>query len=571
MQNQRKTRPAYRSLFHDYLIPGKEEIPGYGTWREIYRDEFPNCPVPEACPYFPETFTPRGWSYQHLNNCKPNNYAIQHARVGRGKAKSNLPSVPATRVGLEVGQYRMWDDMFIDLEVILPGVNKTAMRPIQLGCLDVFSGFYSYGVLCRQFDYVTQTRRSIREEDFLLFYCAQLRTVGYRKDGTVEIFEHATANVGSEFAKQLSIHTGGAITIERSGYLNTPFFKGMADATPRGNPQFKASIESIHNLLHNELAALKGQIGKDWESCPERYYGDTKRANLLIPALAAVMAENPDLAERMRLPFVTFSDFQRFNNLYLDRVNNRRHHRLQGFHDAGLTRTFFRLYNGAPWLPLDEHYRDAHAEMKTAIEAACANPENRRVLPMTPKEAFLQGRENLIQYPAWGMPDLLPESCRFTATVKQDHTFKLDRKELGPDPIQYYSLLTRSDGSEIILHQSSRAYICHLNPLNPGEMFVSDTDGAFLGVAKQIQRHCRADMDGIRKNLGEVRHIESQLAQELKPYGRQLLKQHAEDAQINAEVMAAVSGKSPTKKPRAEEAEEGPHSEFSVIDRLNRV
>lgn len=575
MENQRKTAPAYRSLFWDHLRAKDQSgawkiIPGYGTWRDVYAQQFPNCPIPEICPYLPYEFVPSGWSYQNLCAHQPNEYAMDHARVGRGKAKRNLPPVPTNRAGLEVCQYRLWDDMFIDMDVVLPGVNKRQMRPIQLGALDLFSGYYRHGVLCRQYDYMTDTRRSIREEDFLLFYCAQLRQVGYRKNGTCEIVEHATANVGSHIEKLVSLHTGGNITFERGGYLKTPFFKGMTEATPRGNPQVKAALESIHNLIHNETAALPGQIGKDWDNCPEKYYGEDKRARLLIPALAAVLSENPRLAAQMRLPFMNFSDFLAFNNKYIDRINARRHHHLQGFHEAGLTRCFFRLYSGAPWLPLDAHYAEAHGEMKNAIDAACANPENRRVLPMTPEEAYKQGRQTLIQYPAWGMPDLLPESCKTSASVKQNHTFAFERKELGTDGLEFYSLVTQQDGTQNILHHSSRNYICHLNPLNPNELFVSDPDGAFLGVAKQIQRHCRADNTAILANLGEIRHIEGELAKELRPYGRKLLQQHAEDSQANAEAMAAVSGKSPTKSPRAEECAEGPHAEFSVIDYLNR-
>ena len=400
MSNQRKTAPAYRSLFWEHLcakdeLGGWKEIPGYGTWQDVYRAEYPGCPLMPVCPYEPDVFTPRGWSYKNLNKLKPNQYVLDHARVGRGKAKRNLPGVPTTRVGLEVGQYRMYDDMFIDMKVVLPGVNKVQMRPIQLGMLDLFSGHYTHGVLCRQIDYMTQTRRSIRDEDFLLFYCANLRTVGYRAAGTVEIMEHATANLEGDIAKLLSKHTGGAITVERGGYLKTPFIKGTAEATPRGNPQFKAAIESLHNLIHNETAALPGQIGKDWDNCPERYYGDDKRARMLIPALAAVLQENPRLAAMMRLPFMAWADFQQLNNKYLDRMNSRRSHHLQGFEEAGLTRAFSRLYKGAPWLPLDAHYDAAHDEMKAAIEAACANPENCRVLRMTPAEAFEQGRKKV--------------------------------------------------------------------------------------------------------------------------------------------------------------------------------
>lgn len=54
---------AFNSLI-EKLIKG-DEIPGYGTWRDIYLDEHPSCIVPEICPYT-STQPPMGWSYVNL-------------------------------------------------------------------------------------------------------------------------------------------------------------------------------------------------------------------------------------------------------------------------------------------------------------------------------------------------------------------------------------------------------------------------------------------------------------------------------------------------------------------------
>lgn len=58
---------AFNSLIES-LIRG-DNIPGYGTWRDIYLDEHPSCVVPEICPYT-STKPPIGWSYANLSRYK---------------------------------------------------------------------------------------------------------------------------------------------------------------------------------------------------------------------------------------------------------------------------------------------------------------------------------------------------------------------------------------------------------------------------------------------------------------------------------------------------------------------
>ena len=564
MSNDRKTAPAYRSLFFDHLIPGKE-IPGYGTWRDIFRAEFQNCPVPQECPYRPYQFTPSSWSYQNLCRFQPHQHALQMARVGRGSAKQFLPPVPTSRVGLHVGQYILWDDVWHDHKVNLVGTNNQEMRVIQLGALDLLSGYYRCGMMPRTIDYTTGSKRNLREKDIRLFMASVLRGDGYHPDGAVLVMEHGTASASADFERHLSKCSGGNIKIDRSGKLNTPLIDGLWDGRPRGNPRFKAALESWHNLFHNECAALDGSVGRDWDNCPEKLYGESKHNGLMLKVLAAVCSMYPERAELFRLPFMHFEDYSKFVYAYIDRINQREEHSLQGFQEAGLVIPMYRMFPDQPFRNLKTDFDHADDALKAAITAAVENPKNRFIRVMSPEEVYNSQKHKLVKFPAWGMPGLLGEDCCLNLSATASHTFDVKSKEFGPDKIKFYSLLHRTDGTEEIIHKSIRKYRCFLNPVLPNEMFVCNEDGAFLGTALRIDAPCRADYDAAKRSSGQVIHLENKLAQQWRPYGQKMLKERVEAAQDN---IAAMSGILPEDIREEEAYQVEQEAEFSAIDHI---
>jgi len=120
-QNQRATKPAWRALQRKWR-DRSEAIPGYGFRRPQSHD------------------LPEGWTYSNLCRFKPTKFELLARRQGRSSAAVARPLVFTTRVGLQVGSAYMFDDLEHDLKVNLLGVNKVALRPLELACLDVFSG-----------------------------------------------------------------------------------------------------------------------------------------------------------------------------------------------------------------------------------------------------------------------------------------------------------------------------------------------------------------------------------------------------------------------------------------------
>jgi hypothetical protein len=195
-ENQRKIAPAYRSLFADFLLAGKS-IPGYGDWRAIWHAEHEHWAMPDQCPYRAYDNTPRGWGYRNLLRYAPDIYQLTAARIGTGAASQYLPSVPTTRVGLELGQFYVVDDMYHDLRVNFVG-NRAAQIPLELGALELLSGHYCVWGIKPVREREDGTREHLRASYMRYLLAHLLCRVGMHPDGCTIVGEHGTAKVDTD-------------------------------------------------------------------------------------------------------------------------------------------------------------------------------------------------------------------------------------------------------------------------------------------------------------------------------------------------------------------------------------
>ena len=125
---QRSSAAAHRALLrqlHDWRLGSGEAIPGYRRPPE-------NAPAQDH---------PRGWSRSNLMNHLPAAFCLTAARRGRSAAAVHRPLVFTTRVGLHPGQFLVFDDVWHDLKCnVLGSGQRAARRPLELACLDIFSG-----------------------------------------------------------------------------------------------------------------------------------------------------------------------------------------------------------------------------------------------------------------------------------------------------------------------------------------------------------------------------------------------------------------------------------------------
>ena len=301
---RQKARAAYRALFLEYLVPGRI-IPGYGCdWRGIWSREHPHLSVPAVCPYSPVGQHPEGWSYRNLLLHKPDKDVWAGAAYGAQAMRSLLPSIPHTRVGLEFGSLFVVDDVWHDHKVTFLG-EKNAERPLELAMMECLTGrITSWGLtpVRRRED---DSRIMLKESYMRYLLVDMLCRVGVSPRGVTILAEHGTAAIRGGLLEQINAeikrltNIDGFVKVETSSVYGKPLIEGLYAERPRGNPRFKAMLESTWNLLHNELAMLPGQVGKDRDHAPADIAGRDKEMALLAPIANAIAKEMPIEAQHL--------------------------------------------------------------------------------------------------------------------------------------------------------------------------------------------------------------------------------------------------------------------------------
>ena len=134
LENRRKMRPAWRRLVRDFTCG--VEVPGVGTWRDLYLKERGYYPSEgEPCPWG-ERNPPPGWSFRNLLKFAPDEFAVTAAHHGMAEAKSRFGlTVSKTRVGLPCCRVVEVDDMWYEHAVMFPG-NAAPQRVVEFAAMD---------------------------------------------------------------------------------------------------------------------------------------------------------------------------------------------------------------------------------------------------------------------------------------------------------------------------------------------------------------------------------------------------------------------------------------------------
>lgn len=531
-RNQRASRPAYRALLYDYYYKGVE-IPGIGTWRDVWTQRFPGVRIPEQMPFDPPL--PWGWSERNISRYTPSRFERAAARTGRAAAAQHRPLVFSSRVGLECGQFYMFDDLEHDILVNFLGTNRRAMRPLELCCLDVFSACkIAYGLKPVMMDAAEEHKQKLKETDmrFLLAYI--LTRIGFNPHGCTLIVERGTAAIREPLERDLLAMSDGKITVSRSPIQGAAAFAGQFDGRSVGNPRMKAALESHHNLSHNELAALPGQIGKDRIALPEESHGRQRYNEDLIKAACTLAAER---AQLLVFPFLQFDQFHAVVDELYARVNDRDWHKLEGWLEAGLVGHEYRLGPGAPWLPM-QTLPALPAETRAAIETIARQPGNMRTRRLSPTEVWERGRPKLARLPDCCVPMILGEHLGVDRKVKGT-LIELQNRFAAPGPLRFVAQVARPDGVKEWLREG-HTYLFHLNPFDPAQLFVSHAEmqrGAYIGTCARWETVCRADTDALHRQMGQAKKIERELLAPVAARGAQLTRERIAMHRHNADVL----------------------------------
>jgi len=532
-ENQRSSKQAYRDMMREFR-DGKY-IEDVGTWVQVWNAENPRQKPPQVCP---RNWTPKGWTYENLMRvCGLTAYERTASRIGRGAAMDFLPSVYSTRLGLRPGQIYQFDDMWHDARVNF-GNNKVARRAIELACLDVASASrIAYGLKPRREDIESGKLKNLTEVDMRMLLAHVLINIGYHPDGCTLVVEHGTAAVGSDFELDLGRLSGGAVKIQRSGIINEQIHKGLFLGAARGNFKLKAALESQHALMHSAVASLPGQMGMNRDNSPEQQHGMAQYNSQLIKAAAALP---PERAKLLRYPFLDFNKYAAVIAELYDILDWRTEHNLEGW-DSNKVEEFRVSTSLDVWMPMDKLFELPDPE-RLAINALIdSDPyEYARPRDLSPREVWNNGLDALVRLPKSSMPMILGERLGTIRKVQDDGLICFQNAEYGPGEFRYLARnIQTPDGFRINLLPGTD-YLIHINPFNLDECFISDLQGAFLGLAMRWQTVAKNDVDALNRQVGKVAKIDSQLRTPLARRGQGIIKDKIEMHKHNAKVFAGA-------------------------------
>lgn len=503
-RNQRKNAPARRSLIRIWQtgrdLQGNDykKIPGYPQWNPSQRTTL-NSQIPQ------------GWSLANLQRHAPSKMELAVARQGREAGAKFRRKVFTTRAGLAVGQFILFDDQEYDLRVNWPGA-RGSMRPLGLNALDLYSACcISVGFKPTLTD-EEGTKKKLRERDMLWLVADVLCHKGFRADerGTTLIVEHGTAAIRRDFEERILAATAGKVTVDRSG-LSSVHMPGLFEGQSKGNPRFKAALESLFNLVRNEMAALPGQTGMDRQHAPTQLHGQDKYNTQLLK-LARLLP--PHRAALLRFPFLTWEQFLEVTLDVYHQINNRTEHELEGWEKCGhVVQDFFLDFgNVCPDRVGPPSAQDASAasgQWLSQSQWLAMEPQKRRALEpfvqaqcrkLSPQEVWNRDAGQLQKLGDHALPILLGPEFAIERAVRGGY-ITIEDRELDSEPIRFPAGANCRDGEKFLVYHS---------PLHADRLILTDSKGRYVGTLERQIVPCRADAQGVIRELGAARREESQ-------------------------------------------------------------
>ncbi|MFZ4397191.1 MAG: hypothetical protein ACOYOU_16370 [Kiritimatiellia bacterium] len=494
-----KAAQVHRVLFADHLLADKI-IPGYDTdWRGIFARENPGQPVPSVCPYQLGVLEPKGWGYRNLASRAPNRDAWAAATLGTATARLYLPSIPHTRVGLKLCSVLVVDDVWHDNKVNYAGSKAAPQRPLELGMMDMLTGrFTAWGVrVPRVRD--DGTREMLKESDMLYLLCDQFCRVGVCRDGVLILAEGATAAIRKPVLDKINAHTGGLLRVETSATRSEPMIAGLFAERPRGNPKWKAALESTWNLLHNHLAMLPGQTGKDRDHSPADEAGRDRENSALQRLCKSLPAE---VVEHLRAPYLNYFQFTDALLTVKQRIESRTDHQLEGWEQCGFVKQVAVSQDGKVFDLDSERAKgeDTYRALLSYLEASGAAIQCVR---MSPAEAWAkrEAQEQLLRFPMSLAAVILQTGGLMAKVTPTRQGTLILRNDFSEERLTFLAIVRSDEGFDTRL-EYGKSYLATVNPFAARSALVCDAEGAWLGLAPGFVAATHGDREGDQHNLG---------------------------------------------------------------------
>ena len=389
----------------------------------------------------------------------PTKFELKIARQGRSAAASERRLVYTTRANLWVGSHYLFDDMWHDHMVNVLDQRRTG-RPLEFHALDLFSANkFAWGIRVRT-EAADGRMEGLKEADMRFLLAAVLGTNGYSPRGTELVVEHGTAAIRSELEALISDETDGLVTVARSGMEGAAAAAHQYAGRSKGNFRFKAALESLGNLIHNEMAALPGQVGMDVDRRPEGMHGLLKRNDALMVAISQLA---PERAEMLRWDILTIQQFQNIAGEIYARINARTDHDLEGW---------------------DMNYLP---ERHTGL-----------MRRMSPAEVWKSGARQLRKFRPEAVAMLLLRD-NGTEQMIRSGMFQITNGEISGDVLRFDASVLRD----------REKYLTVLNPYDPSALYAFDSRGRFAAACPRIFSVDRNNLEAVHREMGAAAKSEA--------------------------------------------------------------
>lgn len=511
--NTRSEAQAWREMMCD-LCAGRVLKPGDVTWADVFRMEKPGHPLPECCPYSVAR-PPRGCSERNMRNrAERTPFDRVATRIGINAAASTYLPVLTTRVGLEVAEVIQFDDMQHDALCNYPG-NSKAYTAREFAAVDVFSAcrfaFYLRPTMENKTEEGKTRRNELKEVEFRRLVCQVLCSPqhGYRAAGTTLIGEHGTACFRPEL-RELLTRYDSAIQFADSAVITKQVHQGLFPGGVGGNFRCKGLLEGQHALAHSYAASLPGQTGSNSRiNRPEQLKGVEDYNNkIILKAYAKLMQSDPERAAMLQFPTLFFHDYAKAILGLYGIMNARTNHRIEGYREAGLVVSEFRLDDSCDkWLP-QEVLLKMEPERAAAIRALLQSfPEElTRARLMSPQEVYNRGSANLKQVSKWLIPDILGEPDSVPVVISKDNLIAFRRRDIAAEQLVYHGSLITPGGFNSELAPGGK-FLLYVNPYNTAEAFLRNPeDGRVVGTVSQYDKPCPNNLPELHAAMGKRSH-----------------------------------------------------------------
>lgn len=531
LENRRKFRPAWRRLVREFAAGA--DVPGVGTWRELYLRERGCLPAEgEPCPWDERT-PPPGWSFRNLSKFVPDPFALAAARRGMAEAKAAYGlAVRKTRAGLACCRIVEVDDMFYEHSVVFAG-NRGPQRVVEFAAMDRLTAHVVWHLPKPVRERADGTRETLRQAWAKYVYHAVLCVSGIPPEGCIIQGEKGSATSDPELERALALVNAwraaqglGKVEFRTGALANAPLAKGLPDGAAKGNPRHKGMIEQMHATLKNEMGHVLGEVGGGRGVQPEETGALVAETRRLV-----AMAEARGLrAEAVAAPFLSWPAFVRAAEEAHRSMDERTDHALEGWEACGFVAGEVRLKGEASWRSvkaMGQMTPEEAGAVAALVRAGAAEYRERR---LSPREAWERSKGVLAPVPAYFSPLILGGALCAVARVRDGQVFRYRDPNIG-SAVEVAAVV---DGRVLTRGREYRVWV---NPLDGDKAYVCGMDGTFLGVAK-VLRAVRADAtaDDLAEQLGLRQAVLAEEARRLAPVVRR--RRAAANARAAANIAA---------------------------------